>query len=141
MRPGCAAAAVSLIAGPQVARADDQTSTPQRPAIMFNRWQEDWSVLADPRVPCESFDEFKYIPLSGSNGVFGDPDARILRLDRRSKKWFVTVAGRSGTAGTLAACPARIGRRRSGKNWTIAPHHTPIASLIRAAVNGRSRSR
>lgn len=31
---------------------------------MFNRWQEDWSVLADPRVPREAFDELKYIPLS-----------------------------------------------------------------------------
>lgn len=39
-------------------------SAPQRPAILFNRWQEDWSVLADPRVPREPFDEFKYIPLS-----------------------------------------------------------------------------
>src|SRR5216683_1462318 len=51
---GGAAAVLLLIAAPQVARADDQsaqTSTPQRPAIMFNRWQEDWSVLADSRVP------------------------------------------------------------------------------------------
>jgi hypothetical protein len=44
-----------------VTRADDQMSTRQRPAIMFNRWQEDWSVLADPRVPRHPFDEFKYI--------------------------------------------------------------------------------
>ena len=42
--------------------ADD--TVPQRPAIMFNRWQEDWSVLADPRVPRLPFDEFKYIRLS-----------------------------------------------------------------------------
>ena len=66
-RGGGAAAVLLLIAAPQTARADDQssqTSTPQRPAIMFNRWQEDWSVLADPRVPREPFDEFKYIPLS-----------------------------------------------------------------------------
>jgi hypothetical protein len=58
-----------LIAAPQVARADDQGSqtTPQRPAIMFNRWQEDWSVLADPRVPRGPFDEFKYIPLSDTD--------------------------------------------------------------------------
>src|SRR6266576_7190200 len=27
-------------------------------------------------------------------GVFGDPDVRILRLDRRSKKRFAAVAGR-----------------------------------------------
>jgi hypothetical protein len=71
LRRGLGAAAVfSLIAAPQTARADDlssQTSTPQRPAIMFNRWQEDWSVLADPRVPREPFDEFKYIPLSDTD--------------------------------------------------------------------------
>jgi hypothetical protein len=71
LRRGLGAAAVfSLIAAPQVARADDlssQTSTPQRPAIMFNRFQEDWSVLADPRVPREPFDEFKYIPLSDTD--------------------------------------------------------------------------
>src|SRR5262249_45466886 len=63
----CAAVATWLIAPPQVARADDPTSIPQRPAIMFNRWQEDWSVLADPRVPRQPFDEFKYIPLSDTD--------------------------------------------------------------------------
>jgi alginate export protein len=47
---------------PFQAFADD--TVPQRPAIMFNRWQEDWSVLADPRVPRLPFDEFKYIRLS-----------------------------------------------------------------------------
>jgi hypothetical protein len=71
MRRGCAATVICLIAAPQVARADDPSSqtssTPQRPAIMFNRWQEDWSVLADPRVPREPFDEFKYIPLSDTD--------------------------------------------------------------------------
>src|SRR5277367_4008670 len=46
----------------QSVQADDQA--PPRPAILFNRWQEDWSVLADPRVPKEPFDSLKYIPLS-----------------------------------------------------------------------------
>ncbi len=50
------------------ARADDLppagTEAPHRPAILFNRWQEDWSVLADPRVPAAPFDSLKYIPLS-----------------------------------------------------------------------------
>lgn len=45
----------------------DPNEAPQRPAIMFNRWQEDWSVLADPRVPPEPLDGLKYIPLSGSD--------------------------------------------------------------------------
>ena len=60
----CMVAAIWLMAASQLAHADDQTSAPQRPAILFNRWQEDWSVLADPRVPRQPFDEFKYIPLS-----------------------------------------------------------------------------
>jgi len=39
---------------------------------MFNRWQEDWSVLADPRVPREPLDGLKYIPLSS-----GDPNTYL----------------------------------------------------------------
>jgi hypothetical protein len=34
---------------------------------MFNRWQEDWSVLADPRVAPAPLDSFKYIRLSPSD--------------------------------------------------------------------------
>jgi hypothetical protein len=40
---------------------------PERPAIAFNRWQEDWSVLADPDVPREPLDALKYIPLSNDD--------------------------------------------------------------------------
>jgi hypothetical protein len=40
---------------------------PTRPAIGFNRWQEDWSVLADPALRTQPFDALKYIPLSKTN--------------------------------------------------------------------------
>jgi alginate export protein len=48
------------------ARAEDDAAneTPQRPSIMFNRWQENWSVLADPRFTRNPLDGLKYIPLS-----------------------------------------------------------------------------
>ncbi|VBJ24658.1 Uncharacterised protein [Burkholderia pseudomallei] len=36
-----------------------------RPAILFNRWQEDWSALADPCVPRRPLDALKYVPLFG----------------------------------------------------------------------------
>ena len=52
------------------APADD--AAPARPAILFNRWQEDWSVLANPAVPREPFDDLKYIPLSAA-----DPDTYL----------------------------------------------------------------
>ncbi|MDR5805800.1 alginate export family protein [Caballeronia sp. LZ001] len=42
-----------------------------RPAIKFNRWQEDWSVLGLPCVPKRPLDALKYIPL------FGNPDAYV----------------------------------------------------------------
>jgi hypothetical protein len=59
--------AFSLI--PQLVRAQQSdgapnTTSPVRPVILSNRWEEDWSVLADPRVPREPFDYLKYIPLS-----------------------------------------------------------------------------
>ena len=51
------------------ATADDESgqAIPQRPAIEFNRWQEDWSVLADPALRTEPLDDLKYIPLSNSD--------------------------------------------------------------------------
>jgi hypothetical protein len=61
----CAGAAIGAGVMAFPADAQDQTgAAPQRPAIMFNRWQEDWSVLADPLTPREPFDALKYIPLS-----------------------------------------------------------------------------
>lgn len=37
--------------------------TPDRPVVLPNRWQEDWSVLADPAVPRKPGDALKYMPL------------------------------------------------------------------------------
>ncbi len=39
-------------------------SVPERPAIKLNRWQEDWSVLADPQLRTQPFDDLKYIQLN-----------------------------------------------------------------------------
>ena len=39
----------------------------QRPTILPNRWQENWSALADPRIKRERFDNLKYIPLSNDD--------------------------------------------------------------------------
>ncbi|NPU12478.1 alginate export family protein [Bradyrhizobium sp. 83002] len=53
------AAAVAMIAAScGVADAEDS-----RPAIRTNRWQEDWSVLANPALRTQAFDPIKYIPL------------------------------------------------------------------------------
>ena len=65
------AAAVVYLAAPGTHADDsDPASTPavhERPKIQFNRWQEDWSVLANPDIPREPFDNLKYIPLSAED--------------------------------------------------------------------------
>jgi hypothetical protein len=66
------------------AQANDTTAStapPTRPAILPNRWEEDWSVLADPRVARQPFDSLKYIPLSP-----GDPKTYLsLGADLRDR--------------------------------------------------------
>jgi hypothetical protein len=54
------------------ARADEDVlpSAPAvdvRPQIHLNRWQEDWSVLADPQLRTEPLDDLKYIALSSDD--------------------------------------------------------------------------
>lgn len=52
--------------------SDDVSETRERPAIRSDRWREDWSLLADQRVPSQPFDSLKYIPL-----LPGDPDSYV----------------------------------------------------------------
>ncbi len=50
--------------------ADSATPLPQRPAIISNRWEENWEPLSDPALRTEPLDSLKYIPL-----LPGDPDS------------------------------------------------------------------
>src|ERR1700760_2335134 len=59
---GVSACLLVLAASTATAAAD--MDAPTRPKILFNRWQEDWSVLANPAVPREPLDDLKYIPLT-----------------------------------------------------------------------------
>src|ERR1700722_1535279 len=64
------AGAVCLAAHGARAEDDNAPSTnpaPERPSIHLNRWQEDWSVLADPALRTEPLDNLKYIPLSSDD--------------------------------------------------------------------------
>src|SRR6267142_486935 len=66
-------AAVGLLAAAMSSTAAAQDDEAQRPKRnLFNRWQEDWSVLADPRLRTEPLDSLKYIPLP-----FDDPKSYV----------------------------------------------------------------
>jgi Alginate export len=82
-----------LTVGRSYAQTDD-TPPPVRPTIDFYRWEEDWSVLADPRVPREFGDALKYIPFSNH-----DPK-RYLSFGVTLRERFVSVdPGLFGTVG------------------------------------------
>jgi hypothetical protein len=52
------------------APAPPATTSCERPVILFNRWQENWSALANPCVPKAPLDALKYIPLSGNADAY-----------------------------------------------------------------------
>ncbi|SEU15524.1 Alginate export [Burkholderia cepacia] len=62
------AASAASTASP--APAAGTTCTAKRPTVLFNRWQEDWSVLANPCVPRQPGDALKYIPLGGDPSTY-----------------------------------------------------------------------
>ncbi len=84
------------LAAPESARADD-TPTPARPAILSNRWQEDWSVLANPALRTEPFDGLKYIPL-----LPGDPNSYVSLGMTLRERFETSNASGFGTGHTVA---------------------------------------
>ncbi|MBJ9593007.1 alginate export family protein [Burkholderia seminalis] len=65
----CAGAA----SGAQAPATTDAAGTScgaKRPAVLFNRWQEDWSALAAPCVPRKPFDALKYLPIGGDPSTY-----------------------------------------------------------------------
>jgi Alginate export len=103
---GLAAGLPASAADTAAGGADDTNASPTtaasascaRPAVMFNRWQENWSVLANPCVPKRPFDSLKYIPL------FGNPEAYISlgvvlreRLEMNDAPLFGLGSGRDDT--------------------------------------------
>ena len=95
-------AVATLILAPGGALA--QATGSQRPAILFNRWQEDWSVLADPALRTEPWDGLKYVPLSQ-----GDPKT-YLSLGGALRERFETIDAPAFGAGPARADSYLISR-------------------------------
>ena len=90
-------AGLLLPLGCGAAWADSDLPDPSRPAIAFNRWREDWSVLADPALRTEPLDSLKYIPLGA------DPKTYLsLGLNLR-ERFESSDANGFGTKNTPAA--------------------------------------
>jgi hypothetical protein len=87
---------------------------PERPAILFNRWQEDWSVLANPDVPKEPFDTLKYISLSDQ-----DPQT-YLSLGANLRERFESNDATSFGVGTNRKANYDISRLETDSDLRIA---------------------
>jgi len=82
-----AGAAVVLLA--YAVHAQEAGGAPVRPVPLFNRWQENWSSLADPALRTEPGDSLKYIGLSASNSA----SYLSLGLNLRERVEFNDAAG------------------------------------------------
>jgi len=87
--------------GEQAAEAGKESApacSTRRPAVLFNRWQEDWSVLADPCVPREPLDGLKYIPLGGDPKSYLSLGANLReRLEANNAPLFGLGTGHKDT--------------------------------------------
>ena len=100
--PSLAAAQPSgSVTGPSVvedraAEATALSASTVRPAIEMNRWAEDWSVLADPRLRTEPLDGFKYVPLSDT-----DPKRYLSLGVTLRERWELAASPGFGVGGGL----------------------------------------
>ena len=107
----------------------------QRPTILPNRWQENWSALADPRIKRERFDNLKYIPLSN------DDPGTYLSLGLNARGRFETNRGEFfGIAaivrGRVAAQPTGSARRPSAREA-----HPGLHANSKCICAGQGRAR
>jgi hypothetical protein len=84
-------AASCLLAGSLAARAEEEA---KRPEIKTNRWQEDWSALADPALRTEPLDAIKYIPI-----MPGDPKSYMSFGMTLRERFESVLAAAFGTGG------------------------------------------
>lgn len=80
-----------------IAQAQADDTQPQRPSIRSNRWEEDWSALADPALRTEPLDFLKYIPL-----IPGDPKSYLSFGATIRERYEYNDAPAFGTGGKKA---------------------------------------
>jgi hypothetical protein len=107
------------------------TCTVQRPAVLFNRWQEDWSVLANPCVPAKPLDGLKYMPLGGDPDSYLSLGANLReRVEVNDAPLFGIGAGHSDTY--------LIQRAQVSADARIAPHFQFFVQLEDARAFGKN---
>lgn len=80
------------------AATEADAAVPQRPVILSERWQENWSVLADPALQTDPLDALKYIPLSSDEQFYLSLGANLReRVQAFDAALFGTSSQKSNT--------------------------------------------
>ncbi|MBI1685696.1 alginate export family protein [Caulobacter hibisci] len=125
-----AAAALVLAVPPGAALAAE------RPAIKVNRWQEDWSVLADPARRTEPLDGLKYVPLG--------PDAHLslgLTLRERLELGDAPTFGEDAPDTSLSQRLQVHADARLGQGWRAFVMLEDVRAIGRRHVGGADADR
>lgn len=130
------ALAISVVAAlPSPARADDTASPPTRPKILANRWQEDWSALANPALRTQPFDALKHIPL-----FITDPKSYISLGANLRERFEINDAPNFGVGNTrsdsylLQRLQMHIDIRLN-ENWQIFTQLEDVRTIDKASIS------
>lgn len=112
--PMAALLALSAVGAPAASEEPAAAQAPaQRPAILGNRWQEDWSALADPALRSAPLDRLKYLPLGGDGRRWLSFGANLRLRYESSQAPALGAGGRAGDTWWLrrleAHADARLG--------------------------------
>lgn len=119
----CKARADSNAQSPQQTNTSARVCDSKRPVVMFNRWQEDWSVLGDPCVPKKPLDNLKYIRLGG------DPDSYLSLGANLRERLEINEAPLFGLGPAAGSDTYLIQRAQVHADARIGPHLQFFAQL------------
>jgi hypothetical protein len=117
--------------------ADSATKTPARPTIKTNRWQEDWSSLADPTLRTEPLDRLKYLPL-GDVGYVSMGGTLRDRLETNDAAAF----GITGHDDTYVLQRFQVhADAHLGENWEVFTQLEDVRAFTKRQLGGADQNR
>lgn len=124
----------------QDAEDDEPQQAASRPGPRGNRWQEDWSALADPALRTQPGDVLKYIPLDS-----GDPASYLsLGLNLRERVEINDAAAfglRGGEDDTYLLQRLQLhADARFGEHWQAFVQIEDVRTVSKRAIGGADRN-
>jgi hypothetical protein len=136
----CLCAAFGIAACLPLAVVAAEGTTPVRPLILSNRWQEDWSALFDPTLRVQPMDRLKYLPFEANS-----PSTYLsfgVNLRERFESSESLTPGATGTRsdGYLLDRIQLHADARLGSHWQVFVQLEDARTLDKAAVTPVDRN-